>query len=498
MADTIRLKAQDGSDVAFVDEIIGAGAIKDVYFSPDRSYVVGFYRTKIDFNTAERLKSITEKYRAGIFNQVGGEYWKKLFCWPEKVVEHKGLTGVVMPSYRSNFFFEFGSSRDDFLKLKKKEKQGKWFASAKHRMKNLDPRELGDWRSYLTLLLKLARAVRRMHMAGLAHSDLSYKNVLIDPRGGDACIIDIDSLVVPGRYPPDVLGTPDFIAPEVMSTRGLKVTDPKRMLPRIETDRHALAVLMYLYLLYRHPLRGGKIHDSDDTRDEELAMGERALFVEHPTDRSNRPNIKHVEPVFLPWADTDKIPYTACGPYLKELFDKAFVLGLHKPTERPTADDWERALVKTMDLLQPCTNPSCGQKWYVFDNSTKPKCPFCFTPFRGSLPILNLYSNHGGGNFKPDNYRLMVYSNQYIYPWHANRKIFPNEKLTADETKAVAYFQFHQGEWWVCNQTLTGMKDGTTKELVPIGGRVKLTDGLQLLLSPEEGGRLAYVQMVQC
>jgi tRNA A-37 threonylcarbamoyl transferase component Bud32 len=27
----------------------------------------------------------------------------------------------------------------------------------------------------------IARAVRRMHAAGLAHSDLSYKNILIDP-----------------------------------------------------------------------------------------------------------------------------------------------------------------------------------------------------------------------------------------------------------------------------------------------------------------------------
>ena len=30
------------------------------------------------------------------------------------------------------------------------------------------------------------------------------------------------------------------------------------------TDRHALAVLIYMYLLYRHPLRGGKVHDVND------------------------------------------------------------------------------------------------------------------------------------------------------------------------------------------------------------------------------------------
>lgn len=47
------------------------------------------------------------------------------------------------------------------------------------------------------------------------HSDLSYKNILIDPVMGRACVIDVDGLVVPGKYPPDVVGTPDFIAPEV-------------------------------------------------------------------------------------------------------------------------------------------------------------------------------------------------------------------------------------------------------------------------------------------
>jgi gamma-glutamyltranspeptidase/glutathione hydrolase len=69
-------------------------------------------------------------------------------------------------------------------------------------------------------------------MAGLAHSDLSYKNVLVDPAGGNACIIDIDTLVVPQKYPPDVVGTPDFIAPEVMRTLKLPVGDAAKFLPR--------------------------------------------------------------------------------------------------------------------------------------------------------------------------------------------------------------------------------------------------------------------------
>lgn len=494
--DVIKLNATDGSPVAFVNEIIGAGGMKDVYFSPDKTYVVAFFRDPQDFNARDRLVNLVGAYRERILDQPGGEYWKDLFCWPYKIVEHEGRTGVVAPTYRSQFFFKYGSKNDDFLNIKGKEKEGKWFASAKHRSKYLDPRELGDWRDYLRTCIKISRAVRRMHAAGLAHSDLSYKNVLVDPSSGSACVIDIDGLVVPGKYPPDVVGTPDFIAPEVMATLTLPLKDPNRALPRIETDRHALSVLIYMYLLYRHPLRGGKVHDSDPQKDEELGMGKQALFIEHPTDTANRPNMKNVAPGQLPWADITKRPYDIVGPFLKELFDKAFIEGLHNPTKRPTADDWERALVKTVDLMQPCTNTQCEQKWYVFDNSTKPVCPFCNTPFRGELPVLNLYSSRGKGKFRPDNYRVMVYSNQYLYPWHVNRMVFPNEKLTAEQKKPVGYFVLHQSKWVFVNQTLTAMKDVTEKQDVAVNSMVELTDGKQLLLSPEDGGRLVQVQMV--
>ncbi|HVG40206.1 MAG TPA: hypothetical protein VM888_01245, partial [Chitinophagaceae bacterium] len=32
------------------------GGMKDVYFGPDKTYVVAFYRDKQDFNSRERLK----------------------------------------------------------------------------------------------------------------------------------------------------------------------------------------------------------------------------------------------------------------------------------------------------------------------------------------------------------------------------------------------------------------------------------------------------------
>ncbi|TND08563.1 MAG: hypothetical protein FD123_2067 [Bacteroidetes bacterium] len=507
MSNTITIKALDGSTVQYVDN--GSpmqGGLKDVYFSPDKSYVVAFFRDKLKpveyTQTKERLIMIANTFRERIFNQAGGEYWKDLYCWPTKVVEYNGRLGVVAPVYQKHFFFATGYNQNaaQIASIRGKEKEGKWFAAPQFRNANfklhLDKKELGDWFKYFLVCIRISRAVRRMHAAGLAHSDLSYKNVLIDPTTGNAAIIDIDGLVVPGKFPPDVIGTPDFIAPEVMATKSLGKTDPNRKLPSIQTDRHALAVMIYMYLLYRHPLRGGKVHDLDPQKDEELSMGSKALFVEHPTDAANRPKLKHVKATHLPWADVTKLPYTITGPYLKQLFDKAFIDGLQHPMQRPTADEWEQALIKTVDLMQPCQNPRCDQKWFVFDNSTTPICPFCNTPYKGQLPILNLYWQRSPGKWVEEKHRLMVYNNQYIYQWHINRTISPNERLSAEQKKPVGYFVMHGGKWMLVNQTMNSLKDVTENKEIPIGQMIELTDGKQILLSNADGGRLVIVQLV--
>jgi serine/threonine protein kinase len=495
MAKTIKIKATDGSDIEFVDEIIGAGGMKDVYFSPDKSYVVAFFRDKQDFNAKDRLQNITGKYRENIFNQIGGDYWKDLYCWPTKIVEYNGKLGLVCPTYPKHFFFQKGSVNNDFLGIKGKEKEGKWY-SAKNMNKFLAPEEKGDWFKYVQICIRISRAVKRMHAAGLAHSDLSYKNVLIDPTSGQASIIDIDGLVVPGKFPPDVLGTPDFIAPEVIATKHLKIDDPARKLPNIQTDRHALAVMIYMYLLYRHPLRGGKVWDLDPAKDEELSMGSKALFIEHPSDKTNRVKVNQLQPSQLPQGDPDKLPYTLCGPYLKELFDKAFIEGLHNPALRPTANEWEEALLKTVDLMQPCQNAGCWNKWFVFDNSRTPKCPFCGTEYKGQLPVLNLYYSPKPGVFKPENYRLMVYDKQLLYQWHVNRFVYANEKTTPEQKNPVGDFHFHNGKWILINRRLQSLYDKDLDKKIEIGQAVELTEGKKILLSTEEGGRLIIVQLV--
>ncbi|MCS3208721.1 hypothetical protein NXX20_10580 [Bacteroides stercoris] len=215
-----------------------------------------------------------------------------------------------------------------------------------------------------------------------------------------------------------------------------------------------------------------------------------------PQIKVTGPRSKIWTPSELPQGDITKMPYTICGPYLKALFDRAFIDGLHNPSLRPSAAEWEQALVKTTDLIQPCQNSNCEAHWFVFDNSTKPKCPFCGKEYHGQLPVLNLYYSPKPGTFRPENYRLMVYDKQTLYMWHVNRFIEPNEKLSVDDKKPVGDFHFFNEKWILINRRLPELWDKDLDKKIEIGQYVELTEGKKILLGKNDGDRLIIVQLV--
>lgn len=255
--------------------------------------------------------------------------------------------------------------------------EAKWFCSAKLRNKYLPAEERGDWKNIIKVCTQIAREVNTLHNNELIHHCLSYKNVYIDTVEWTAFLRTDGDYVTHKSIRPAILPTPDFVAPEIFKTRHLRFDDPNRAQTSITTNRHSLAVLIYMLLLNRHPLIGGRILDSDPAKNEELSLGEKALFIEHPTDTSNRPKLEVLSPTELPQADIWKLPYTICGPYLKMLFERAFIDGLHNPVARPSADEWIVALELTRGLLQECYNPKCIHKYYVADIDSNPTCPFC-------------------------------------------------------------------------------------------------------------------------
>ena len=497
MSEPIQLPALDGSMVSFQDRIVGSGQKKDCYLSSDGQYVVLWFRETLSEVELSRLQEIVGRYREQLFGGPAGSYWAGLMCWPDRIVRYQQRVGITAPRYSSSFFFEHGSRDNDPLKLRGKEKEGYWFASLKHRARTLDTRELGDWRSALRMALRISRSMRRLHAAGLVHGDLSYKNVLLDPPRGNACLIDLDGLVVPGKFPPDVIGTPDFIAPEVVATRHLDRSDARRRLPSWHTDLHALAVLNYLLLLLRHPLRGDQIHDlDDDERQESLLMGERALFVEDPLRADNRIQPQLLDPYEQPWKLTAQLPYRILGGELAPLVERAFVEGLHDPTLRPTAQEWEDALVRTADTIHPCSNTSCPAGWFVFD-AQRFACPFCGTRVTTPVHVAYGFQRRGESSFVPTGRARILHHHAAIHAWDLRSDVVPNEHTTPQQAARLAYVAVDNGKAYLVNEAIENLQLLPQRKPVAPGEPVELEPGQQLLVSAAEPAHVWWVQRLE-
>ena len=197
---------------------------------------------------------------------------------------------------------------------------------------------------------QVAQAFQQLHALGLCYADVSLNNVLIDVTDGRVQICDNDNVTIDGR-PSDVLGTPYYIAPEVV--RG-------EANPSISSDRHSLAVMLFTMLVRQHPLLGAREHAQRllDERGLTRLLGSDPLFVFDPGDDANRP----VDGVH----DNLRLLWPALPASIRRLFLRAFTDGLHDPSARVTETEWLEALLRLRGLVRSCT--VCGTE-QLFDES---------------------------------------------------------------------------------------------------------------------------------
>jgi hypothetical protein len=481
-----------GGSVRFDASTRMEGGMKHVYFTPDRSAVVAFFLdANQDFQRAERLTKVVERFNPTRDDQSNATYWRELFCWPTQVVDHPSFgIGITLPAYPPCYFFREGN-------LKGKEKDGGWFncidrktgRTMRHSL--VHESERGNIQTFLAALTKVARAVERMHNAGLAHADLSERNVLLDPSSGRAIIIDVDSLVVTGLFPPDVLGTPGYIAPEVMATKRLPMQDPARKHPSAETDKYALAVMLYKYLLERHPLEGGRVLVGKSAEEEDEALhGAKALYSEHRTDASNRPKGRYFSASIL-------------GKKIDDLFHRTFVDGLVQPKSRPTPGTWVTALCEAFDMLLACPNPSCSHRLFVLTGSGRPMCPYCAVPYRGTFSRLRL--SHEERGFVRNEGELIL--NGYrggtgtvLYRFHTHRGAPRGPGQDSSPMAQVVFLEQPAPTFYLQNVALPGMQVRNPRaglanfQPLPVGAKLQLTSGLEVQFGNEPEARRGMVE----
>lgn len=189
----------------------------------------------------------------------------------------------------------------------------------------------------------LATAFLALHAQGLCYRDIAFGNVFFDPATGEIQVCDNDNVGVDGQGTATVLGTPRFIAPEVV--RGAA-------LPNTQTDLFSLAVLLFYLLHIHHPLEGAReaaIRCFDLPAMNRL-YGASPLFIFDPHDPANRP---------VPGLHDNALTYWPLYPeFLREAFLRAFTLGLWDPYARVRESEWRTLLARLADAICYCAR--CG------------------------------------------------------------------------------------------------------------------------------------------
>lgn len=485
----------DGSSEDYEDTAFAHGAQGDIYRSRTGQSVVKLFTRITDPAAIDARRQQVDQI-IGQYNVVGNDpLWAELYSWPDKRVDLPAL-GVRARLVKGSITMIDYHWPTAYGRLSREQK--------------------GWWIGRVAAAIKLARAVRRLADAGLCHSDLSNKNVMVNPLLGLATVIDCDSLVVPGPQglKADVLGTPEYMAPEL-------VTGDETS-PTVESDRHSLAVLLYQWLLFRHPLKGKLVHSPDPDLDEALRFGKRALYCEHPYDRSNRlQDMSKMQVTASTLEGEGRRPgetriVSALTPRLAQLFHEAFVTQLHNPAGRPLPARWEYALIEMYDRIIPCSNPKCTMKYFAASDVEELRCPLChmWAEIPGKLPLLRLkvpVADGNGGIELEDEDRLFPHfivgwRDRPLFGWHAYRslKAVPDSTQPPADTDPVAVVRYDDAAGWLLeNRRLPEMSvdagsdpDVPQWQPVPPGTYIELRDDLRLQLAAQDG-RCVEVEMRQ-
>jgi serine/threonine protein kinase len=253
------------------------------------------------------------------------------------------------------------------------------------------------FRILATIGFNLAQGFLQLHARGLCYRDISFGNVFFDPATGDVLICDNDNVGIDGKGHAGVLGTPKFMAPEIVC---------RQASPSTQTDLHSLAVLLFYLFFLHHPLDGEKeykVHCLDLSAMTRL-YGTEPVFIFDPVNTSNRP---------VPGAHDNALTFWALYPqFLLNLFTRAFTDGLRDPVNaRVRESEWRAALVRLRDGIVYC--PAC-QAEICLDplasdrRKAPPTCWSCRQPVQ--LPLILIVGRHA----------VMLNHNARLYPHHVD------------------------------------------------------------------------------
>ena len=321
------------------------------------------------------------------------------------------------------------------------------------------------FRTLTAMALELADSFLRLHSLGFCYSDISFGNIFFDPETGEISICDNDNVAVDGEGFSDVLGTPRFMAPEI-------VREEAR--PNIGTDLYSLAVILFYIFMVHHPLEGRREREISclDLPAMKKLYGTEALFIFDPKHGANRPVAGVHNNATLFW--------NLYPGYIREIFTRAFTEGLRDPGSRVRESEWRGVFTRMRDQIFYCHD--CGAENFLADEGdlpsplTQQECWFCHgVP---SQPMRLILGRHS----------IVLNQDTLLYPHHLD----PNRRNDYSEVWAEMVPHPKRADVWGLKNisghawTTIPSSGGSVVE-IPNGRSVSLVPGLRVRFGASEG-----------
>jgi len=320
------------------------------------------------------------------------------------------------------------------------------------------------FRTLTNVALELADSFLRLHSLGLCYSDISFGNIFFDPVTGDIAVCDNDNVAIDGEGRGGVLGTPRFMAPEIVC--GLSR-------PSASADLYSLAVILFYMFMMHHPLEGRREREINclDLAAMQKLYGSEALFIFDPKQGANRPVAGVHNNATLFW--------NFYPGYVRDIFTRAFTEGLRDPAARVRESEWRTVFTRMRDQIFYCHK--CGAENFLTnegDLAQPIESQDCWNCGEVPIPPLRLRLGH---------HSIVLNQDTLLYPHHLD----VNRRNDYSEVMAEMVPHPKRADVWglrnVSGENWTSYPPSGPAVEVPAGRSISLLPGLRIRFGNVEG-----------
>lgn len=397
------------------------GGMKYVSFTSDGKFAIAEYKQgNADFRRLSAGLDELLAFRRTLTSAVR-QYWERIFIWPiERISTSTQSLAFVMPAIPCDFYVKASDFKDfNYGKVKEDKHDQKRVAefTTIERFDVYRPEARGSFAGYFKMCADIARSIRFINRWGRSYGDISLNNILINPSTASVVFIDMDNMTVNHAKGRTTVGTPGYLAPEIYFD-GERATN--------KTDDFSLAVMLYKILHLRHPFLRNPFSQDNEAQDyceggeKKPARSKNSfVYIESEKNKINRYSqadvlnymtndcLDYLQPYCFPWFDLDRLPSRkVVGERMAELFRKTFEDYLYDPDNRPTAEEWEKNIIRTEGRLLPCANSDCPAGAFIWDEynydhkMNRFVCPFCGTPLLEQVFTMSVIEHSDNNRWK--------------------------------------------------------------------------------------------------